>query len=142
MNDPKTAVSDPKTAMSDSKTFPGEAVQISKQDNGVATVTLNVPNKHNAFDDRIIAQLTKAFHSIDDDDAVKVMVLAANGKSFSAGGDLQWMKRMANYSFEDNLADARTLAEMLKTLNGVSKPTIARGAGRGIRRRCRVGKLL
>ena len=104
-------------------------VQISKADNGVARVTLNNPDKHNAFDDHIIAQLTNAFSELQSDDKVRVVILAANGKSFSAGGDLGWMKRMAEYSYDENLHDARALAEMLKTLNFLTKPTIARVQG-------------
>lgn len=96
---------------------------------GVATVTLNNPDKHNAFDDGIIAELTAAFNAIANDDNVRVMVLASNGKNFSAGADLNWMKRMASYSYEENLRDARALAEMLKVLNFMPKPTIARVQG-------------
>ena len=96
---------------------------------GIATVTLNRPEKNNAFDDSMIAELTAHFNAIDSDPNIRVMILAATGKNFSAGGDLAWMKRMANYSYEQNLADARGLAEMLKTLNFISKPTIARIQG-------------
>lgn len=96
---------------------------------GVATVTLNNPDKHNAFDDGIIAELTAAFNSVDQDSCVRAMVLAANGRSFSAGGDLNWMKRMADYDYDENLRDARALAQMLKSLNDLSKPTIARVHG-------------
>ena len=96
---------------------------------GVATVTLNNPDKHNAFDDSIIAELTTAFNAVANNDAVRVMVLASNGKNFSAGADLNWMKRMASYSFDENLADARALAKMLKVLNFMPKPTIARVQG-------------
>ena len=106
-----------------------EPLLVSKASNGVATVTLNNPHKHNAFDDQIIAQLTSTFLDLQADDEVRLVVLAANGKSFSAGGDLDWMKRMAEYSYEENLQDARALAEMLKTLNFLSKPTIARVQG-------------
>ncbi|NNC98655.1 MAG: enoyl-CoA hydratase/isomerase family protein [Gammaproteobacteria bacterium] len=106
-----------------------DSVVVCKQDNGVATISLNVPDKHNAFDDRIIAELTDAFQAVGGDRAIRIVVLAASGKSFSAGGDLQWMKRMANYSLQDNLADARALASMLKTLNDLPKPTIARVQG-------------
>ena len=95
----------------------------------VATVKLNRPEKNNAFDDKLIAKLTGAFQTIDQDDAIKVMVLAAKGKHFSAGGDLSWMKRMANYSREENLEDAKKLASMLAVLNSMSKPTIARVQG-------------
>ena len=96
---------------------------------GIATVTLNNPDKHNAFDDSIIAELTQAFKSVADNNAVRIMVLASTGKSFSAGADLNWMKRMANYSYEENLRDAGALAEMLRVLNSMPKPTIARVQG-------------
>ena len=98
-------------------------------DRGIATVTLNNPNKHNAFDDAIIRDLTDAFTAVERDPKVRVMILASNGKSFSAGADLNWMKRMVSYSYEENLRDSRALAAMLKTLNFMSKPTIARVQG-------------
>lgn len=98
-------------------------------DQGVATVSLNRPDKHNAFDDQIIVQLTEAFLLVENDDSVRVMILAANGKNFCAGGDLNWMKRIAAYSHTENLADATALATMLRTLNSLSKPTIARVQG-------------
>ena len=104
------------------------SLEITKS-NGIATVTLNRPDKHNAFDDAVIEELTAAFLDIDSDDSVRVMVLSANGKNFSAGADLAWMKRMATYSYDENLRDARALANMLKTLNELSKPTIARVQG-------------
>lgn len=96
---------------------------------GVAVVTMNRPQKHNAFDDVVIEQLTQAFTSLADNPAVRVMVLAAEGKSFSAGADLGWMQRMATYSFEENLRDANALAAMLKRLNTLPFPTIARVQG-------------
>ena len=104
-------------------------IDFNKDKNGVATLTLDRPDKHNAFDDKIIEQLTKAFIEIDTDDSIRLMILAANGKSFSAGADLEWMKSMASFSYEDNLADARGLAKMLETLNFMSKPTLARVQG-------------
>ncbi|WDE14557.1 enoyl-CoA hydratase/isomerase family protein [Thalassomonas haliotis] len=96
---------------------------------GVATVTLNNPDKHNAFDDAIIAELTSAFTGIANNDDIRVMVLASTGKSFSAGADLGWMKRMAGYSYEENLKDANALAIMLKTLNFMPQATIAKIQG-------------
>ena len=96
---------------------------------GVATVTLNNPEKHNAFDDAIIAELNALLTDIAQREDIKVMVLAATGKSFSAGADLNWMKRMASYSYEDNLKDANALAEMLYTLNFLPQPTIAKIQG-------------
>jgi len=96
---------------------------------GVARVTINNPEKHNAFDDQIIAQLTEAFTAIAVNPDVRVMVLSSKGKNFSAGADLGWMKRMANYSYEENLRDANALALMLQTLNRMPQPTIARVQG-------------
>ncbi|MBT7257979.1 MAG: enoyl-CoA hydratase/isomerase family protein, partial [Porticoccaceae bacterium] len=96
---------------------------------GVAQVRLNNPDKHNAFDDEIIGELTEAFVAIVDNSNVRVMVLGSEGKSFSAGADLEWMKRMASYSYDENLRDASALALMLKTLNEIPQPTIARVQG-------------
>ena len=98
-------------------------------DLGVAQVRLNNPDKHNAFDDEIIGELTEAFVAIADNSNVRVMVLGSEGKSFSAGADLEWMKRMASYSYDENLRDASALALMLKTLNEIPQPTIARVQG-------------
>jgi len=98
-------------------------------DLGVAWVRLNNPDRHNAFDDQIIGQLTEAFAEVAGNPNVRVMVLGSEGKSFSAGADLGWMKRMASYSYEENLRDAGALALMLKTLNYMPQPTIARVQG-------------
>jgi methylglutaconyl-CoA hydratase len=98
-------------------------------DHGVAQVRLNNPDKHNAFDDQMIGQLTEAFIAIADNSNVRAMVLGSEGKSFSAGADLEWMKRMASYSYDENLRDASALALMLKTLNEIPQPTIARVQG-------------
>ncbi len=96
---------------------------------GVATLTLARPEKHNAFDDALIAELTTALESAVADEAVRVVVLAAEGKSFSAGADLGWMKRMAGYGEAENLADARALANLMRVLNDLPKPTVARVQG-------------
>ena len=96
---------------------------------GVATITLNQPDIHNAFDDKLIVQLTDIFSRIHQDQNIRVMVLASAGKSFSAGADVNWMRRMATYSYEQNLADASALANMFYTLNNLNKPTIARVQG-------------
>jgi len=96
---------------------------------GVATIRLNRAEKHNAFDDRIIAELDNALDKFGKDPGIRVVVLASEGRSFSAGADLGWMKRMASYSREENLADARALAEMLRKLNYLPQPTIARVQG-------------
>jgi len=103
-------------------------VKIEKKD-GVARVTLDRPELRNAFDDALIASLTKAFLEIQNDAAVRVLVLAGNGPAFCAGADLNWMKRMAGYGYDENLADAEALALMLATLDRMPKPTIARVHG-------------
>ena len=95
----------------------------------VATVTLNRPEVHNAFDETLIARLAAAFVALDDDPGVRVVVLAGAGKSFCAGADLNWMRRMAEFGAEENLADANALAAMLHALHALSKPTIARVHG-------------
>lgn len=96
---------------------------------GVARVTLNRPDVRNAFDDALIASLTQTFSELDSDAAIKVVLLGGNGPAFCAGADLNWMKRMAGYSHDENLRDARALAEMLRTLDDLDKPTIARVHG-------------
>ncbi|MGB1262227.1 MAG: enoyl-CoA hydratase/isomerase family protein [Cognaticolwellia sp.] len=108
---------------------PSEQVLFDVNEQGVATVTLNNPDKHNAFDDSIIAALSHLFHGIAKCHDIKVMVLASTGKSFSAGADLGWMKRMASYSYDENLSDANALAHMLKNLNFLPQPTIAKVQG-------------
>jgi methylglutaconyl-CoA hydratase len=95
----------------------------------VATVTLTRPDIHNAFDETLIARLTETFVDLDDDPAVRAVVLAGEGRSFCAGADLNWMKRMAAYGPDENLADASALAAMLRALYALSKPTIARVHG-------------
>lgn len=94
-------------------------------DRGVATVTLNRPEIHNAFNDEVIAALTRIFRDLGANPAVRIVLLRGAGKSFSAGGDLNWMRRMAGYSREENLTDAIGLATMLRTLNELPKPTIS-----------------
>jgi methylglutaconyl-CoA hydratase len=97
--------------------------------NTVAIVTLNRPEVRNAFDDVLIADLTRTFRELDQDADVRAVVLTGAGSAFCAGADLNWMKRMAGYGYEDNLRDAKALAEMLKTLDRMSKPTVARVHG-------------
>lgn len=108
---------------------PNEQVLFDVDNRGVATVTLNNPEKHNAFDDSIIFALNQLFQAIADCHDINVMVLASTGKNFSAGADLAWMQRMASYSYEENLSDANALAQMLKNLNFLPQPTIAKVQG-------------
>ena len=103
-------------------------ILVERQD-GVGRITLNRPEVRNAFDDALIAALAKAFAELDADKNVRAVVLAGNGPAFCAGADLNWMKRMAGYSHDENLRDARALADMLATLDCMAKPTIARVHG-------------
>lgn len=98
-------------------------------DGHVGTVVLNRPEVRNAFNDDVIAELAAAFRVLGARKDVRCIVLAANGKAFCAGADLNWMRRMADYSREENLADAAKLAEMLKTIHECPKPTVARVQG-------------
>jgi len=95
----------------------------------IGLVTLNRPERHNAFDDAVIAELTDALRAMEGDDSVRVVVLSAAGRSFSAGADLAWMKRMAGFSMEENRRDAMGLATLMRTLAHLRKPTIARVQG-------------
>jgi methylglutaconyl-CoA hydratase len=96
---------------------------------GVATLTLNRPDVHNAFDDHLIAELTHKLRGLDHNASVRAVVLTGEGKSFSAGADLNWMKRIARYSEAENIRDAVALASLMRTLNGLSKPTVGRVQG-------------
>ena len=96
---------------------------------GSVWITLNRPEIHNAFDDRLIAGLTTELARLADDAAVRAVVLTGSGKSFSAGADLNWMRKTASYGEAENLADARALAKLMATLNELPKPTIARVNG-------------
>ncbi len=92
---------------------------------GVATIRLNRPEVHNAFDDALIADLTGVLRAVAADGSVRAVVLSAAGKSFSAGADLNWMRRMAGASIAENEADARALADLMRTLHDLAKPTVA-----------------
>ena len=94
-------------------------------DGGVATLTLNRPEVHNAFDDALIARLTRALEDAGARADVRVVVLAGTGKSFCAGADLAHMKRAASFSEAENIADAQALARLLMVLGGLPKPTVA-----------------
>lgn len=96
---------------------------------GVATVRMNRAEMHNALDDALIAALTEGLSAMGRDPAVRVVILAGAGKSFSAGADLDWMRRMAANSYQENLAGARRLAVLLRTLHDLARPTIARVHG-------------
>lgn len=96
---------------------------------GVATVTLSQPEVRNAFSDEVIADITAAFETVAQHADVRAVVLAAEGPAFCAGANLNWMRRMADYSREENVADAAKLAQMLHTIYTCPQPTIARVQG-------------
>jgi methylglutaconyl-CoA hydratase len=100
---------------------------------GNATVTLNRPDVHNAFDPETVELLTSTLKKLESDDGVRAIVLTGAGRSFSAGADIEHMKKTAGYSREQNLENARATARMLQTLHHLDKPTIAcvQGAARG-----------
>jgi methylglutaconyl-CoA hydratase len=95
----------------------------------VATVTLNRPELRNAFNETAIAELALAFDELGRNELVRAIVLAANGPAFCAGADLNWMKKMAGYSHDENLLDASRLADMLRTIYLCPKPTVAKVQG-------------
>lgn len=98
---------------------------VSRDARGVATVTMNRPEVHNAFDDVLIGRITQTFRELGADDSVRVVVLASKGPSFSAGADLNWMKRMAGYTRDQNVEDALGLAAMCQAIDTCPKPTLA-----------------
>jgi methylglutaconyl-CoA hydratase len=116
-------------------------LQVDRQDR-VTWLWMNRADKHNAFDETLIAELTEALKRLDSEATTRVIVLAGRGRNFSAGADLNWMQRQGAASMADNLADARKLAELFRTLAECRKPTIARvhgaalGGGMGLAAAC------
>ncbi len=98
---------------------------VETKSNGVATITMNRPDLHNAFDDVVIEELTNAIIEINKNHDVRILVLKAAGKSFSAGADLNWMKRMADYDWHENYLDSLKLAGLMQTLYECEKTTVA-----------------
>ncbi|MDO9569681.1 MAG: enoyl-CoA hydratase/isomerase family protein [Hydrogenophaga sp.] len=101
-----------------------QALTLTVQDR-IARITLNRPAVRNAFNDEVIAELKAAFEAVGARDNVRAVVLAAVGPAFCAGADLNWMRRMADYSRDENIADAGQLAAMLQAIYTCPKPTIA-----------------
>ena len=98
-------------------------------ENAVHTITLNRPEIRNAFNDVLIGEIRDAFEAVSRRTDVRCVVLAAQGPAFCAGGDLNWMRRMADYTREQNLADAGGLAAMLRAIDQCPHPTVARVQG-------------
>ena len=104
-------------------------VLLSQDARGVVTVTLSRPERRNAFDDVLIGELDRIFAKLARDPSVRVVVLTGAGQAFSAGADINWMRRVAGYSKRENRADAMGLARMLRRLDTLPKPTVARVNG-------------
>ncbi|WLE62785.1 enoyl-CoA hydratase/isomerase family protein [Burkholderia plantarii] len=105
-----------------------ETIRVTDQQR-IATVTLARPEVRNAFNETMIAELTAVFGELDARDDIRAVVLAADGPAFCAGADLNWMRRMAGYTDDENRADARRLARMLEAVYRCGKPVIARVHG-------------
>ncbi|MDH3400682.1 MAG: enoyl-CoA hydratase/isomerase family protein [Chromatiales bacterium] len=103
-----------------------ENILLNTDERGVATVTLNRPDKRNAFGDELISDLTMLLNDLDGDESIRVVVLTGAGDTFSAGADLNWMRAMAGYSEQENFEDALKLAKLMETLDRLGKPTVAR----------------
>lgn len=99
---------------------------------GVATVTMKRPDKHNAFNEELIRELTDSFLYIGRSENVKVVVLEGEGESFCAGADLNWMARMKDYSYEENLEDANKLCDLFTAINACPYPVIGRVNGHAL----------
>ena len=95
----------------------------------IITITLNRPEIHNPFDDKMITELTSCFQDIQNKPDVRIVVITGAGKSFCAGADLNWMKRMGQYSLEENIADASGLSAMFQALEDIEIPVIAKVNG-------------
>lgn len=106
-----------------------DVIDVSRPSAHVARVWLNRPDVRNAFNDEVIAALTRSFEALSQDKDLRVVVLGAHGKAFCAGADLNWMKAMAGYSWDENRADAQRLADMLWTLDQCPVPVVGRVQG-------------
>ncbi|WP_300651947.1 enoyl-CoA hydratase/isomerase family protein [Hydrogenophaga sp.] len=106
-----------------------DVLDVTRPSAHVAHVWLNRPDVRNAFNDDVIAALTATFETLSRDDDLRVVVLGAHGKAFCAGADLNWMKAMAGYSWDENRADAQKLADMLWTLDQCPVPVVGRVQG-------------
>ena len=99
-------------------------LSINKKENGVCYLKLNRPEIHNAFDEVLISELSEFFSSSSSDSSITAIVVSGEGKSFCAGADLKWMKKMIDYSSEENLSDSKKLAAMLSEMNLCRKPVV------------------
>ena len=102
-----------------------QTIKLKKSKNGVATVTMNRPEVHNAFNAQMISDLTEVYNKLNDDSSIQVIILRAEGKSFSAGADINWMKSMAQATEPENKTDSEKLAKLMRTINFNAKATVA-----------------
>lgn len=118
-----------------------ETILLERKDK-IAHITLNRPEIHNAFNDKMISELSEIFDHIKEQDDIRVVILTGKGKSFCAGADLKWMKKMKDFSYEENLEDSIALSEMFYKMYSIKKPTIclvngaAIGGGTGLVAAC------
>jgi methylglutaconyl-CoA hydratase len=103
-----------------------------EQREGIFRLTLNRPEVHNAFNSTLILEVTDAVERAKDDDAIRVVIITGEGKSFCAGADINWMREIVRYSFEQNLEESLQLAEVLHLIYTLPKPTIAMVNGSAI----------
>lgn len=108
--------------------MPAERLTITHE-GAIARITLNRPEVRNAFDDLLIEELTDTLERTERDPRLRLVILSANGSAFSAGADLNWMRRTADYSWEENFADAKRLGRLMQTLDQLALPTLARVQG-------------
>jgi methylglutaconyl-CoA hydratase len=107
-------------------------IKVEEKNNGIYWVTLNRPELHNAFNEQMIEELTNAFHNFSLKNGQRLVVLTGEGPSFCAGADLHWMKKMKDYSYEDNLKDSQNLALMFQTIDQCSVPILGRINGHAL----------
>jgi methylglutaconyl-CoA hydratase len=105
------------------------ALTISKDDNDIVTVTISRPDIHNAFDDKLIAELSDCFTRLGEAKNVSIIVLTGEGKSFCAGADITWMRSMVDYTYDENIVDSQKLADMFWIINSCPKPVVGRVNG-------------
>jgi methylglutaconyl-CoA hydratase len=103
-----------------------------KIDSGVGSLVLNRPEIHNAFNDKMILEIITAFKVFSKDDSIRVVTITGKGKSFCAGADLNWMKGMVSYSFEENLKDSENLWQMFELINNFAKPVLGKINGHAL----------
>lgn len=102
-----------------------DTIRLSTDHRGVSTLVLDRPEVHNAFDETMIGELHQSLQYLDKDERTRIVLFRAEGRSFSAGADLKWMKRAVGFSEEENYTDAMALAGLLSTLDTLTKPTVA-----------------